>query len=320
MLLVSAPVAFVIWLFRDTDKRADIENARGTLLHARQEMRLEDRQKWIEWACSDKPDTNTLRLVAVAQLGAYAQGRFGQEFRENTFVLLLQLWADWVRDYLEGDPLEKLKSRAAEPYAQALTRALAGDGGATMRQFKRYLPDCCLAGMNFNLPGMPKMDLSGCDFSHADLRAITLQYANLKSSRFWAADLSSVEIGCSDLSGAAFAAAVLKSAYLDTNTLNGAFFHGSILDKATLVFLLNSENCLKNVSWKRYRIESMSCFIGITGGEIHPLQTHQLRLRLRDQGLELDEAAYAQYQTQWNDASESQRDEAIKTVNQLFGD
>jgi uncharacterized protein YjbI with pentapeptide repeats len=123
ILVLGLFTAFVLWWFRDINKRHEIENAR-------KDTNLKDFQQICQWAAGEhlkdrnpivvycrpqnkrlKTQTqsneglddlnDTLRISAVHQLAAFVRGDFGEHFKRPAFVLLKTLWLNLVKEHLE---------------------------------------------------------------------------------------------------------------------------------------------------------------------------------------------------------------------------
>ena len=134
--LVSAPIAFVIWCFRDTNTLWQIENQR-------KDINLKDFQKLAEWASGlhiaedistftqehiggtlidTKKSTETtapaanqvfrtpsrsegaasLQIAAVVQLQAFLHGEFGHQFERPAFTLLTSIWMALMKKHVDA--------------------------------------------------------------------------------------------------------------------------------------------------------------------------------------------------------------------------
>lgn len=95
--MLASPVAYVIWLFRDTNARDQIENQR-------KDTNLKDFQQLCQWASGEhlKADEievrsllavgNPLQISAAYQLVPYVRGEFGSTFRRPAFKTLMAVW------------------------------------------------------------------------------------------------------------------------------------------------------------------------------------------------------------------------------------
>jgi uncharacterized protein YjbI with pentapeptide repeats len=137
--LLSAPIAYFIWWFRDTNNLWQIENQR-------KDINLKDFQKLAEWASglhlvedktstsekfaghpSDAPTETTrhtessaaprdallqtpsrregsasLQIAAVTQLQAFLHGEFGRHFEKPAFALLTSIWLSLMQKHVAG--------------------------------------------------------------------------------------------------------------------------------------------------------------------------------------------------------------------------
>lgn len=137
--LISAPIAFVIWLYRDQNNLWQIENQR-------KDINLKDFQKLAEWASGQHlveskvtetinenktevqhtressrsveyslPSTSkvlptpsrrkgsaSLQIAAVYQLQAFLRGDFGHHFQQPAFVLLKSIWLSLMQQHVDA--------------------------------------------------------------------------------------------------------------------------------------------------------------------------------------------------------------------------
>ena len=87
-LLIAAPIAFFLWMFRNEDKKADLR-------HADENIRQSDFHKIEEWATTFnnlqnqflnndteyiRTDVNALQIAAIYQLVPFLKGEYGERF------------------------------------------------------------------------------------------------------------------------------------------------------------------------------------------------------------------------------------------------
>lgn len=138
LALIGAPVAYVIWWFRDANARQQIENQR-------KDVNLKDFQRLAEWAAgmhlpenkvttsekeikakanpsietltstetsaiptstlihtpSRREGAASLQIAAIYQLQAFLQGEYGRYFQRPAFQLLKSIWLALVSQHLE---------------------------------------------------------------------------------------------------------------------------------------------------------------------------------------------------------------------------
>ncbi len=144
-IIISAPTAYVIWVFRDHNNRMQIENQR-------KDINLKDFQKLSEWASglhipekkiiktnvvkaqgtdtTQTTETNeqmegvlnnhpshhdgaaALQISAINQLEAFLQGDYGKSFRRPAFQLLKSLWFALMQPLV--DPLDEIEETLHE--------------------------------------------------------------------------------------------------------------------------------------------------------------------------------------------------------------
>lgn len=157
--LISAPIAFVIWLFRDINNLWQIENQR-------KDINLKDFQKLAEWASglhlvedkvitteklvsggasetittcestglpsdvvlstpSRREGSASLQVAAVVQLQAFLRGEFGHQFEKPAFTLLTSIWMALMQKHVDA-------------WQDEFTRVLAVDHVASEEDMKRF--------------------------------------------------------------------------------------------------------------------------------------------------------------------------------------
>jgi uncharacterized protein YjbI with pentapeptide repeats len=226
---------------------------------------------------------------------------------------------------------DKWKEISNTPLAQAITRALLDHNNQALRQHRESLPGLLLAGMNTRLPGLGPLELDGFNlegiqFQGANLTGAQLQGANLSGAQLQAADLRGAQLQGADLSyaslqGAKLSTAQLQGASLRFANLQDANLHTAQLQGADL-FCANLQGTeLSNPLFDHHtkwhdaktnddsRVE-IDAFHHMQTHLQTPLQTHALRLKLRDHGLVLPDFRYTALEAAWDTATQAQRDTA----------
>ncbi len=108
--LAVSPIAFLIWSFRNEDKRRDLQQSQENLLHTEENIRQADFHKIEEWATTfstikDKSETvnpesdedrqGALQVAAIYQLLPYLKGEYGERFKRPALEIYRSLLDSW---------------------------------------------------------------------------------------------------------------------------------------------------------------------------------------------------------------------------------
>lgn len=271
-LIISAPVAYVIWHFRDTNARQQIENQR-------KDVNLNEFQKIAEWvsgahlveekiteknkatkkgseqesseqetACEysrqpEKQNITTfskqdgavgLQIAAVYMLLPFYRGDHGEDFRRPAFNLLT---AAWLSLFSKVDDIETGQELAKQPLAVAITEVLFADGGlvySTEKKYKYLLVNFSLPFVNLNLP-IWKDDKNVLTFFQGrECLWTNLRGARLDKLNLKGANLKATDLRCAYLEKANLEDANLSFADLRSANLENANLSGADLDGAYL--------------------------------------------------------------------------------------
>ncbi|CAC9443443.1 cytochrome c nitrite reductase(EC:1.7.2.2), partial [uncultured Gammaproteobacteria bacterium] len=89
-LIITAPIVFVIWVFRDKNKLLELENARkDTNLKEFQQL-----QRWATGNIDGNSDNKiALQISALHSLRAYLKGEYGESFRRGAYEIFRAILA-----------------------------------------------------------------------------------------------------------------------------------------------------------------------------------------------------------------------------------
>jgi hypothetical protein len=201
LFLLSAPVAYLLWIYRDANKLEEIENERIGQKQA-------DFHKLEEWLASAETDEN-LKVVAVHQLEPYLRLDAGYPdfFQRPCCGLLLSILEEW------GKQQRETPKKAAEE-----TNHVGVEVPATIQAIHalvvRNLAWVC------KLKEHHVLDLS---FAH-------LGWARLEGADLTGVHLEGADLGWAQLEGAQLRGANLKWANLEYAQLEGASFKYALLE------------------------------------------------------------------------------------------
>lgn len=262
--LFSAPIAYLIWAFRNNDKQREI-NQKDIELDEKTFNQLQ------QWACdTSNPD---LQVVAINQLCPYVLGEHGERFKRPTFILLKTLWFNLVKEHLEKieeeyllreyeEKFQKLFEKPADyfnsgecfkmtqnwkeelrqitktPLGQAINYALLQKKGQVFRDHEKELPTACFAGLRFGLPNLDQpINLSGLDMRGIDLRGAKLSLSdptNLKKHNLKSVILKHANLSLADFYNCDMENADLSYANTDYAVFNWVNLVGANLKGFTL--------------------------------------------------------------------------------------
>ncbi len=285
-LLVSAPVAFVIWHFRDANTQQQIANQR-------KDVNLKEFQKIAEWvsgahlveekiteknkatkkgseqesseqetACEysrqpEKQNITTfskqdgavgLQIAAIYMLLPFYRGDHGEDFRRPAFNLLT---AAWLSLFSKVEDIEIGRELAKQPLAVAITEVLFADGGlvySTEENHKHLLVNLYLPFINLTLSGLGKDALYV--FAGKNCQGIDLHGAILQEVHFEKADFEKANLKEANLEWAYFEKTDLTEAQLEKANLEWAHFEKANLKKADL-----KEACLEGAHFERANLK-----------------------------------------------------------------
>jgi hypothetical protein len=281
---------------------------------------------------SRRDGSASLQIAAVVQLQAFLNGEFGKQFQKPAFTLLTSIWLALVRPHCDamqeddtpqdawtGSWRKKWQAISNTPLAQAITRALLDHNSQALRQHSESLPGLLLAGMTTCLPGLDPLELDGFNlqgiqFQGANLHKAQLQGAYLNNAQLQGANLLFAQLQGADLSSAQLQCANLLFAQLHGANLFSAQLQGASLFSAQLqstkIFNPQFDH---HTGWHYAKTDDETLVeIRETFQETTlPLLTHALRLKLRDQCLELPAWRYTEFEAAWNAATQAQRDAAL---------
>ncbi|CWW45751.1 pentapeptide repeat-containing protein [Haemophilus influenzae] len=196
-LIVSSPIAFVIWSFRD-------QNATDQINNSRKDTNLKEYHKIVEWI-TNKDSSDELKISAIYYLRRFYEDK-SLGFQQAALHLLLSTWEFMQKNELEK--LEKVNDKAEaksiinslrengnSPLGIAITKVLLSNEGKCILAYPEVFSSICLAGMNFYLPGLSNdivnnlfnndkikysgIQLQGCQFRDINLKDVDLSYSNL---------------------------------------------------------------------------------------------------------------------------------------------
>lgn len=204
-LIVSSPVAFMIWSFRD-------RNATDQINNSRKDTNLKEYHKIVEWI-TNKDSSDELKTSAIYYLKRFYEDK-SLGFQQAALHLLLSTWESMQKNELEklkvvnnlDDAkliINSLRKNGNSPLGMAITKVLLSNDGECILGYPEVFPSICLAGMNFYLPGLSNnivnkifnnneikysgIQLQGCIFNRINLNNVDFSNSNLLGTE-WSVD------------------------------------------------------------------------------------------------------------------------------------
>ena len=220
-ILLASPVAYVIWWFRDTNARQQIENQR-------KDTNLKDFQQLCQWASGEHLKTddnrsgsmvvshNPLQISAAHQLVPYLRGEFGSTFRRPAFKTLIAMWQSLHMDNLrsmqtiaEGEHLHLFggfigvtraavsEARGAFFYEHMFNTEYEDASGLVTSHFQK--PALLLAGSrwkgtNLTRTQLINLEMQGAAFLKCNFEKASLFHVDMTGATFQACDLTDTKV------------------------------------------------------------------------------------------------------------------------------
>ena len=272
ILVISAPIAFLIWKFRDENTIQQLENQR-------KDVNLKEFHKIAEWVSG-------LHLIEdkITEKHKYSVPTEGQDYKElsekerirefnqvgeqqhlpsfsrRDGAVGLQIAAihmlrpfycghhgeafrkpalnlltgAWLALFKPAEDSDEEQGQLANSrLAIALTEAIFADGGIHLVRHPEVLPNLYLPHVDLHLPGLGKEVLQVFRQQH-NCQGICLNYANLSSVDFSEANLNGAQLSKAKLSNSLLSKSQLAYAMLNKSDLNGADLNGADLNGADL--------------------------------------------------------------------------------------
>lgn len=272
--LAAAPIALLIWAFRNTDKIKDLQ-------HAEENIRQADFHKIEEWAAAfspailheteaetaadqtetqgstdannpakhktDKTVANVLQIAAIYQLLPYVKGEYGNRFMRPAMEIYRSLLSSWQWSKEEQQLAENLKSdKIIKPAYVTALHTIFKQETDFFRSIHILSAHWCplfqidLKGTDFRwacLIGADfrEADLTGADFREADLTGANLMMAVLREANLMGANLMRANLIMANLVGENLTGANFRGADLGWAKLKGAKLKEADLREANLI-------------------------------------------------------------------------------------
>lgn len=261
ILIVSSPVAFVIWHFRDKNNRQQIENQRkdinlkefqnlsewvsgahlpeiktvnktaqkSSLKDGAIEQTIEQSEEYAKKPNADDFDTFSkrdgavaLQISAIYNLLPFFRGDYGESFRRPAFNLLKSAWQAMQQDSLNQLEMDNLSDEEQEKIFDELKKRAASPMGVALTQVLLSLNQ---ENKKLNLRDFPEMlpniCLAGMNFRLNGVSEI-------------ARDLSGLNLNGADFRGAVLEKVIFQKSNLRCTKLDNAILRDANLQDANL--------------------------------------------------------------------------------------
>ena len=244
-LIFSAPVALVVWHFRDVNTKEQIENHKQQVENQRKDVNLKEFQKIAEWvSCLHFPEernnkhadnhcaaTSTdyytryngaigLQISAIHSLLPFYRGDYGELFTKPALNLLKSAWQMLhyhdlqqlkIRNTSEKDEIiVSIQERSKGSLGVALMQVLLTDGGKYLRKHPEAFSHLYFSGMNLHLFGLHEDIKHKLFYNLNSAQAMQFQAANLSEIYFNISNFQQSDFSYSNLNNTNFYRCILN--------------------------------------------------------------------------------------------------------------
>ncbi len=243
-VVMSAPIIFVIWVFRDRNRLMELENARkDTNLKEFQQL-----QRWatgnIEGDKDNQDNKIALQISALHSLRAYLKGEYGDSFRRGTYEIFRASLVTQHQKILKQVNEDGFENITIAINSCQLTKQL---NIIASEEWFNLLINHDFPTNNISLLGVDLrntylhhrtygeiLDLQSAQLQGADLSNAQLQGACLNNARLQGANLSNARLQGTNLSNARLQRTNLSNARLQGTNLSNAQLQGVCFEEAQL--------------------------------------------------------------------------------------
>lgn len=210
-MLIAAPVAYFIWIFRNADKKRDQE-------HVEENIRQSDFHQLEQWATGDSEKVS-LQTAAIYQLLPYLKGEYGERFIRPAMEIYRSVLSSWKLTPGEADisfksirPTIDHGERIQIPYAISAIHDIfiqELDFFKSLHIIKISTHKNWIPLRRINLKCIPYENHT--DFSGINLFEADLSFSVCIGANFSGANLKITNFNCSNFCFANFRYAILES-------------------------------------------------------------------------------------------------------------
>ena len=256
LLVLTPPIAFVLWVFRDRNAQATIKNQRKDVnLKQFLEVQLHAGGAFDEKLSAEAREP--LQIAALHQLPSFINGHFGDDFRRPAFELLIAGHEEAIDRIGLTKALDERCATMSEPstmrdilnqkYREQLTvvdRTRIDIIGSELKivLYDDKFPLFPLQNRNFDMIEIDlprhidfnKFSLDKSSLRGAKMMGVHLEKARLSSARLEGAIMIEAHLNGADLSSAHLEGAKMMEAHLEGANLIGAHLEGANLEGAII--------------------------------------------------------------------------------------
>ena len=258
-LVITAPVAFTIWIFRDKNKLLELENTR-------KDTNLKEFQQLQRWATGNiegdkgnqdniegdkgNQDNIALQISALHSLRAYLKGEYGESFRRGAYEIFRASLATQHQKILQQINNVELETTIVDeinrcPLTEQLNIIVSEEWFNLLINHNFPTSNISLLGVDLHdtylhhrtygkMLDLQNAQLQGADLQKAQLQGVNLQGAQLQGVNLQGAQLQGADLQKAQLLGANLRKTQLQGANLRKTQLQGADLRDTQLQGADL--------------------------------------------------------------------------------------
>lgn len=193
--------------------------------------------------------SEALQVSAVSQLEAFIKGKYGNDFIEPAFILLITMRNSIIKFISHNNPIFD------NAVFDAINDCMKKNHGVYLRYLYSQNKLINLPFLDINPLDQTKLNCSGLIFSNLDLRSCKLYKSNLIKCQFSASDLSNTKIRDSNIIKSSFNNCSLNYCKFTISNFNSCLFKYSSISNSffenTDLNQVEFSNCnLKNTKFK----------------------------------------------------------------------
>lgn len=230
--LLSSPIAFFIWYYRDLNNYKERETAHRNVIFS-------EHKQLVEWATTEaKPDTNApmIQVAGIYQLAPFLKDHHANLYQRSTLETLRAIvnagrpkWEKWIVSnevwHEQDEDFETIPSYPVLTDAEKAVHAVLRENPTLF-----YHPH--FNAKDFNLSGF---DGSGLVLVGCDLKYVMLACARLRFSNFRGADLRFSRLNGVNISNSRFECSNLRHANLSDANIIQSRLQGTDMEFVKLI-------------------------------------------------------------------------------------
>lgn len=210
-MLIAAPIAYFIWIFRNADKKRDQE-------HVEENIRQTDFHQLEQWATGDSEQIS-LQTAAIYQLLPYLKGEYGERFIRPAMEIYRSVLSSWRLTPEEVDiSFKSIRPSIDQGERIQIPNVISAIHDIFVQEldfFKSFHDIKISAHKNWS--PLRRINLkcisyeNSTDFSGINLLEADLSYSICLAANFAGANLKITNFDCSVFYSASFRFAILES-------------------------------------------------------------------------------------------------------------